>query len=70
MIFQDPLTSLNPTFTVGRQMIDVQRAHLKADRATLRSARWSCSSRSASQTPPSGWTTIRISSRAVCGNGS
>jgi peptide/nickel transport system ATP-binding protein len=36
MIFQDPLTSLNPTFTVGRQMIDVQRAHLKSDRATLR----------------------------------
>ena len=36
MIFQDPLTSLNPTFTVGRQMIDVQRAHLKADRGTLR----------------------------------
>ncbi len=28
MIFQDPLTSLNPTFTVGTQMIDVQKAHL------------------------------------------
>jgi oligopeptide/dipeptide ABC transporter ATP-binding protein len=27
MIFQDPLTSLNPTFTVGRQMLDVQKAH-------------------------------------------
>jgi len=27
MIFQDPLTSLNPTFTIGTQMIDVQRAH-------------------------------------------
>jgi peptide/nickel transport system ATP-binding protein len=27
MIFQDPLTSLNPTFTVGQQMIDAQRAH-------------------------------------------
>ena len=26
-IFQDPLTSLNPTFTVGQQMIDAQRAH-------------------------------------------
>jgi oligopeptide transport system ATP-binding protein len=36
MIFQEPMTSLNPTFTVGRQMIDVQRAHLKADRSTLR----------------------------------
>jgi len=27
MIFQDPLTSLNPTFKIGRQMIDVQTAH-------------------------------------------
>jgi oligopeptide/dipeptide ABC transporter ATP-binding protein len=26
-VFQDPLTSLNPTFTVGQQMIDAQRAH-------------------------------------------
>ena len=25
MIFQDPLTSLNPVFTIGRQMLDVQR---------------------------------------------
>jgi ABC-type dipeptide/oligopeptide/nickel transport system ATPase component len=27
MIFQDPLTSLNPTFTVGKQLVAVQRAH-------------------------------------------
>ena len=27
MIFQDPLTSLNPTFKIGSQMIDVQAAH-------------------------------------------
>jgi peptide/nickel transport system ATP-binding protein len=27
MIFQDPLTSLNPTFTVGTQMVDAQKAH-------------------------------------------
>jgi len=27
MIFQDPLTSLNPVFTIGRQLMDVQRAH-------------------------------------------
>ena len=27
IVFQDPLTSLNPTFTVGAQMIDAQRAH-------------------------------------------
>jgi oligopeptide/dipeptide ABC transporter ATP-binding protein len=27
MIFQDPLTSLNPVFDVGTQMLDAQRAH-------------------------------------------
>jgi peptide/nickel transport system ATP-binding protein len=27
MIFQDPLTSLNPTFKIGHQMTDVQAAH-------------------------------------------
>jgi peptide/nickel transport system ATP-binding protein len=28
-IFQDPMTSLNPVFTVGTQMQDIQRAHLE-----------------------------------------
>jgi oligopeptide/dipeptide ABC transporter ATP-binding protein len=28
MIFQDPLTSLNPTFQIGTQLVDVQRAHM------------------------------------------
>ena len=39
MIFQDPMTSLNPTFTIGAQMIDAQKAHLsrgQASRSTLR----------------------------------
>jgi oligopeptide/dipeptide ABC transporter ATP-binding protein len=27
MIFQDPLTSLNPTFRIGTQLIDAQKAH-------------------------------------------
>jgi peptide/nickel transport system ATP-binding protein len=36
MIFQDPLTSLNPTFSIGRQMVDVQRAHSDKGRAELR----------------------------------
>jgi peptide/nickel transport system ATP-binding protein len=29
MIFQDPLTSLNPVFQIGRMMIDAQKAHTR-----------------------------------------
>ncbi len=34
MVFQDPLTSLNPAFTVGRQLLDVIMTHQRVDRAT------------------------------------
>ena len=36
MIFQDPTTSLNPCFTVGFQLIEVLRLHLKMDKASAR----------------------------------
>ncbi len=29
MIFQEPLTSLNPVFTIGNQMMEPTRLHLK-----------------------------------------
>jgi oligopeptide/dipeptide ABC transporter ATP-binding protein len=32
MVFQDPLTSLNPTLTIGSQLSDVVRAHTPRDR--------------------------------------
>jgi peptide/nickel transport system ATP-binding protein len=35
MIFQDPLTSLNPTFSIGTQMTAALRAHQKAPRKEL-----------------------------------
>jgi len=35
MIFQDPLTSLNPTFSIGTQMTAALRAHQKAPRQEL-----------------------------------
>ncbi|GHC72242.1 ABC transporter ATP-binding protein [Limoniibacter endophyticus] len=35
-IFQDPMTSLNPVISVGRQLMDTIRAHLKLDRTRAR----------------------------------
>lgn len=36
MIFQEPMTSLNPVFTVGEQLIDVIRLHLGVDKERAR----------------------------------
>src|SRR5918992_3013661 len=36
MIFQDPMTSLNPVFTVGDQITEGMRAHFKVSRAEAR----------------------------------
>jgi peptide/nickel transport system ATP-binding protein len=36
MIFQDPMTSLNPAYTIGDQLAEVMRRHRKASRAAAR----------------------------------
>jgi oligopeptide transport system ATP-binding protein len=36
MIFQDPMTSLNPVYTVGYQITEAIKAHLKLDNAAAR----------------------------------
>jgi peptide/nickel transport system ATP-binding protein len=35
-IFQDPLTSLNPLYTIGHQLVETIRTHLDMDAATAR----------------------------------
>ncbi len=34
MVFQDPMTSLDPVFTIGSQMVEVLRRHRKMSRKT------------------------------------
>src|SRR5690606_30923033 len=36
MIFQDPLTSLNPSFTIGNQLAEVFKYHTDYDKETIR----------------------------------
>ena len=70
MVFQDPMTSLNPVFTVGDQIAEGVRAHFDVSRAEARAARAACCSRRwASPTPRPGSTPIPISSAAACGSG-
>ena len=55
MVFQDPMTSLNPAFTIGTQLVDTIRLHrTMSKRAARRARRSSCSSWSASPTPSAG----------------
>src|SRR5207244_11516952 len=35
-VFQDPLTSLNPLYTIGRQLVETIRTHLDLDAAAAR----------------------------------
>ncbi len=66
-VFQDPLTSLNPLYTIGRQLVETITTHLRAQRRRGAGARASrCSPRSASRRPSGASTTTRTSSPAAC----
>ena len=50
MIFQDPMTSLNPVLTIGRQLREPLETHLGMNKkAALERAPPSCSTRSGSR---------------------
>ena len=70
MIFQEPMTSLNPAYTIGSQMAEVLRA---PSRRRPRARRWtappSCWRASASPRRSCGWGSIRTSFPAGCASG-
>ena len=70
MIFQEPMSSLNPAFTIGAQIVEGLRRHQSMTAARSRGARAArCSSGCASRHRRSACTSTRTSSRAACASG-
>lgn len=68
VIFQEPMTSLNPVFTVSRQISEPLMIHQGMNKSRLLRKRSSCCPTSRSRTPRSSPSSIRTSSPAVCGS--
>ena len=70
MIFQDPMTSLNPVYRIGEQIVEAIQAHESVDKRSAHGAHGRAAARrSASRTRSRASTTTRTSSRAACGSG-
>ena len=67
MIFQDPMTSLNPTLKIGTQITETIRRHLDMSKAQARKRAVELLEEvQHPERAPSGSTTIRTATRAAC----
>ena len=67
MVFQEPMTSLNPVLTIGRQITETLEQHRGADRAAAHErARSSCWAGRHRRSRRGGSSSIRISFPAAC----
>jgi peptide/nickel transport system ATP-binding protein len=66
MVFQDPMSSLNPVLTIGRQITEILERHKGLKGRPPASARSTCCRASASATAPDGSRAIRTSCPAAC----
>lgn len=66
MIFQEPMTSLNPVFTVGQQIGESFRFHQQMGKAEMLKCPSKCCGLSASRSRNTSSTIIQTSSPAVC----
>ena len=68
MIFQEPMTSLNPVLPIGDQIAEAMMLHQGTSRAAARRRRSGCSSRCAFPKRRCSSTAIRTSFPAACGS--
>ena len=68
MVFQEPLTALDPFHTIGDQIAEVYRLHTEASRAAARARAVEVLGRCGSRTPAGATARTRTSSPAACGS--